>query len=147
MNIAIILLIIDWLVFNYIFKYQRVTLILSRKHTGDSNAEYQMLLSPNWIGIMGWSVNLLHIGTAVAFFMVYGWLYAVLYLMLSFVGYGFFDALIPFPSTKYYFKIIINGLSRDISKDKSPINKVELEKVLQAVKQTQKSEFTLRGVK
>lgn len=140
MNIAIIMLIVDWLVFNYVFKYQRVTLILSRKHTGSSSTEYQMLLSPNWVGLMGWLINILHFGTAIAFFMIYGWLFAVLYLILSYVGYGFIDALVPFPSTKYYFKLIKNSVQNDIKKEKNVINKIELEKVLALVKGTEKQE-------
>lgn len=140
MNIAIIMLIIDWLVFNYVFKYQRVTLILSRKHTGASSAEYQMLLTPNWVGIMGWMINVLHIGTAVAFFIIYGWLFAVLYLLLSYVGYGFIDALVPLPSTKYYFRLIKNSIQNDIKKEKNNVNKIELEKVLTLVKNTEKQE-------
>jgi len=139
MNIAILLLIVDWLVFNYVFKYQRVTLMLSRKHTGASSAEYQMLLTPNWVGILGWLTKLLHLGTAVAFFMVYGWFFAVFYLLLSFVGYGLIDAFVPFPSTQHYFKLIKNSISNDISSAKSPMHIIELEKVLQAVKQTEKS--------
>ncbi|MHB8840688.1 MAG: hypothetical protein ACYC56_02670 [Candidatus Aquicultor sp.] len=135
MNIAIVLLIVDWLIFNYVFKYQRVTLLLSREHTGASNPEYQMLLTPNWVGIMGWLTRLLHLGTAVAFFVVYGWLFAILYLLLSFFGYGLIDALIPFPSTRYYFKLIKNSISNDINNAKNPGHKVELEKILQAVKQ------------
>lgn len=138
MNIAILLLIADWLVFNYVFKYQRVTLMLSRKHTGASSAEYQMLLTPNWVGIMGWLTKLLHLGTALAFFMVYGWLFAVLYLLLSLVGYAFIDAFIPLPSTQYYLKLIKNSISNDISNAKDPMLRIELEKALQVVKQVEK---------
>lgn len=141
MNIAIILLAIDWLIFNYVFKYQRVTLILSRIHRGLNSAEYQALLTPNWIGIMGWLVNILHILSAIAFFITYGWIIAVLYLILSFVGYGLIDVVIPLPSTHYYFRLIKKSLGNDIKNSKNTSQKKELDEILQKVKDTEKVKF------
>lgn len=138
MNIAIIMLIIDWFVFNFVFKYQRVTLMLSRKNIGEGNTEYQMLLSPNWIGILGWVVNILHILGVIAFFIVYGWVYAILYLILSFAGYGILDIVIPIPSRHYYFGLIKKSLQNDIKNQKNIAQKKTLEKILQSVKDTEK---------
>ena len=143
MNIAIILLVIDWLVFNYVFKYQRITLILSRKYTGKGSVEYQKLLTPNWIGVIGWLVNILHISTAIAFFMIYGWVEAVFYLLLSFIGYGIIDAFIPLPPTGYYIELIKKSLRADIKNSKKTIQKNELEKILQMVIDAEKVEYNI----
>lgn len=129
MNIALILLIVDWLVFNYTFKYQWVTRDLSRKHTSVESPEYQMILSPTWLGIMGWLVNLLHICTAVAFFLVYGWIFAVLYLILSFFGYGLIDFIVPFPSRHYCLGLIKKSIRNDINKTDSVVQKIQLHRL------------------
>ena len=139
MNIAIALLIVDWLLFNYVFKYQRVTLELSRLQLGQSSSKYQMLLTPNWVGVLGWLMNLLHIVTAVAFFVIYGWLYAAGYLLLSFIGYSLIDFIIPYPTKRYFLRLIKNYLSKEDKRQKNTDHKEFLDNALKFIKDYEKS--------
>jgi len=136
--VLIVLIIIDWVVFNYTFKYQRTTLELSRMHLGTGNAHYQAILSPTWLGLVGWLVNLLHLAPVILFFLIYGWIWALLYLLISFLGFGAIDAFIAFPTKKYYFQLIKKSLKNDINKTKNKKQKITLKKVLKEVTKTEK---------
>lgn len=117
MNVALILIIIHWILFHYTFEFQRITLALARLQNDKDTKDYQILLSPNWIGLLGWTLNIVHIVAVILVFLYYGWIFAIIYLALTFLGiYSIIGYYIPFPPKKHFFKIIKNNLLNKIKR-------------------------------
>jgi hypothetical protein len=75
MSVLLLLIIIRILLAAFVFRFQRVTLNLSRKHMGIGTPKYQQLLTHAWMGILGWLST--------------GWLVVKPYgLLLVGTGYG-----------------------------------------------------------
>ena len=125
MNIAIILIIIHWILFHYTFEFQRITLTLARQQDIENTKDYQIILTPTWMGILGWTLNIIHILAIILVYLYHGWIIAIIYAVLSYFGfYSFIGFYIHYPSKKHYFSIIKRHLLGEIKKGKIEITSI-----------------------
>lgn len=134
----IILILFDFFLTHYVFEFQRVTLILSRRHIGSGSSEYQIILTPTWMGGLGWLSTIIHIVTGVLMYINYGWLFLLIYLSFVFAFYALIGTLVPFPTTAYYFQVIKKHLSKEIAGKKA--NSDLLVQLLKFVEDTERAE-------
>ena len=133
MNITTALILVHFLLFVYTFRFQRTTLGISRQALGQGSAQYQGVLTPSWMGILGWAQTGLYIIAIVMVFLTYGWLYAIGYVVGSQIGYSMFDAITPFPSYTYCFNVIKRHINSEMAKANDDEARQSLEMILASV--------------
>ncbi|MDP3724199.1 MAG: hypothetical protein Q8R11_01040 [bacterium] len=123
-----ILLLVLFLIYSgiafYTFRFQRVTLSISRKLLDYGDTNTQMILTPNWVGILGWISTGLLLVNGVLFFVFYGWVYILMLSFFHFFGLAILEKFSPIPPYGYFFEIIEKHLGNEIknSKDKEKEN-------------------------
>jgi len=127
-----ILLFAYFVINTFIFRFQRTTLMISRKIKiiGVGGPNLQLILTPNWVGLLGWISQGLWIIISILLFFQFGWVFTLIFFLYVFIGVGFFDFITPFPSHNRCFKIIENNLNKEIQKASYLIRKGEPEKLL-----------------
>jgi hypothetical protein len=115
MTIFIIVLLIIYFISNiFVFRFQRTTLNISRAIIDYGDSNIQALLTPNWIGLLGWIDRGLWIILCPLLFIQFGWISVIIFLLYVFIGGAFIDVITPFPSYNQCFKIIEKSLNKDI---------------------------------
>ena len=137
-DFVIVLIVIHFFLFVYTFRFQRTTLGLSREHLGQGTSKYQQILTPTWMGILGWFQTILYVSAIISVFFVYGWLFAVGYILISQVGFTLVDGITPIPSYTHCFKTIKNHLLKEIHLTNDEEMKNGLRKVLVQVVASEK---------
>ena len=131
--IVFILLGIFFVNYIFIFRFQRVTLNISRILMGTVSDNVQMFLTPNWIGILGWLNKLLIIVLSIMILTVFNWMWLVIFIFFTFFGMGLFDFITIWLSYKQCFNIIRKSISSDITKSKNPNDIEYLKQLLKRV--------------
>lgn len=128
---VLILILVKIILTTFVFRFQRTTLSISRKVLGVGNANFQSILTPNWIGILGWADTGLSILLIGLIFIKFGWLWALLAIAFIIFGATIIDVISPIPSYKLCFNLIKRSLKNDITKEDE--NNEKLEQVLDLV--------------
>jgi len=106
---------------------------------GLGNSNIQALLSPTWLGLLGWANTILCIVISVSLFLELGWFYLSIFLIYVFVGTALIDVITPIPSYNRCFEIIENSLSKDIKKALDVDEKLLLLKLLNKIREIKKN--------
>jgi len=128
-----ILLFLYFLIVTFVYRFQRTTLSISRSILGIGNPNIQSLLTPPWIGLLGWISQALWIIVAILLFFYFGWGFSLIFLSYVFLGVAFVDFISPLPSYNQCFKIIEKSLKKDINTTLDPNQKEALVSLLNEV--------------
>lgn len=105
----------------YTFRFQRTTLSISREILGHGDPGLQLVLTPNWMGVLGWIGTALLVINIVLFFIYFGWIWALGILGYGFIFGAFVDMVTPLPSYNHCFNIIEKELQNQIKKLKNRV--------------------------
>lgn len=72
-----------------------------------------MMLTPNWMGVLGWAGTALLVLNVVLVFIAFGWVYSLLLIFYAFVLGALVDAITPLPSYTHTFNIIGRHLEQE----------------------------------
>jgi hypothetical protein len=109
-----LLLIVQFSINTLVFRFQRTTLGISRLLFGVGDAKVQSLLTPDWIGLLGWLNSALSIILIILILICFDWLLAIIFVFYLLIGAVIVDFITPLPSYKQCFNIIKNSLKNDI---------------------------------
>lgn len=126
-----IVFILYFLINTFVFRFQRTTLSISREHLGQNYPKYQMILTPKWVGVLGWINKLLMLFSVVFAFVFYGLVSIFLVLLYSFIGTALVDTITPWPSYSKCFEIIEKWFTQDKS-----LSKKDREEILKLIRLT-----------
>lgn len=98
----------------YVFFYQRTTLKIARVLDIANKNEAQMVLTPSWMGALGWTSTIGFYGSVIYLWVQWGFWIALAGLLFSHL----FFAVVPIPSN-YFYKIVIDHLQSEIKKAKN----------------------------
>jgi len=143
-DIIIPLLLTYFIINTFAFRFQRTTLSISRSILNVGKAEFQALLTPVWIGLLGWISQALWIIISILLFLQFGWIQALVFLLYVFMGTAFFDSITPLPSYNQCFNIIEKNLKKGVNKSKNLLQKIGLEEILEKI-QTIKKEYKIKN--
>lgn len=113
----VIFIVINILLSMYTFRFQRTTLSIARNmgaHGITNQGNVQLLLTPNYLGYISY-LNVV-IGACAFALIVFstGWVYAIIYLLLTWLGLGITDIFIPFPTYKHCLDLIEKHLNSEV---------------------------------
>lgn len=111
------------------FRFQRTTLSLSREHLGAGDTNYQTLLTPNWMGALGWINSALLVVNIILFLVFYGWVWSLLIIACGLALTGIFDAFTPLPTYSHCFDVVSKHLGKEEKRAKKEDNKELLETI------------------
>ncbi len=115
----------------YVFMFQRATLTIARVIEILPIAQVQAILTPNWVGAIGWIST---IGLYAS--LVYIWLqHGLLWALGAFVASHLLTAVIPIPSV-YFYNLVLRHLTKEISREKDNEKKeifVELQETVKKI--------------
>lgn len=112
----------------YVFLFQRVTLSIARLAEGVSRNDTQMILTPNWMGILGWISSIGFYGSLIYLWLDIGILWAVGGFVLSQIIF----AIVPIPQN-YYFGIITKHLTKEMTNSKKIENRLIFASLLKRI--------------
>lgn len=106
---VITFLILQFLVWQFVFSYQRIALKTARRVSDTADFDIhqcQLALTPNWIGTLGWISRFLSVCAVILVFLEYGIVWSVtlaacIYLGVYALFSGFFEHLIYKKSTTW----------------------------------------------
>lgn len=98
----------------YTFRFQRTTLSISREILGRGDPDLQLVLTPNWMGVLAWSGTALLVINLVLFFIYFGWIWALGILGYGFIFGAFVDMVTPLPPYYHCFNIVERELNKRI---------------------------------
>lgn len=106
----------------YVFAFQRATLTLGRLIQPEHVSKVQLILTPNWMGALGWTTTIGFYGSLVFVGFEHGWLWAICGWVLSQILYS----IVPIPS-KHFYGLIKQHLIKTVKKlDKDPELRAQL---------------------
>jgi len=94
--------------------YQRTTLTIARILENLPISEVQIILTPTWVGILGWVTTIGFYGSLVLIWLQLGILWAV----LGFIVSHLLGAVIPIPSA-YFYGLVIKHLQSEVKRNKN----------------------------
>ena len=98
----------------YLFRFQRTTLQISRKlNDGFRSIDLQNAMTPTWMGVLGWGRMLAGIALSVLIWLVWGWLALAGFLAYKFLLGAWVDFISPMPTYGHCIKRIETTLARD----------------------------------
>jgi hypothetical protein len=106
----------------YVFKFQRMTLGIVRKHRARGIDVYQELLTPNWKGSLGLIYTLFTTGLIFWTFLSFSWGFFFSFWILTWMVKWSIQFLVPVPTAQHYHKIMDQCLTDDMFKDVSLIS-------------------------
>lgn len=95
------------IIFTVVFMYQRTTLNIARKMNKRNVMEMQLILTPNWIGLLGWTSYGVYIGCILV-----GLKHGLLMGILAFVLTIIITSVVPIPY-KQLLGIVIDHLEKE----------------------------------
>ncbi len=110
---ALIVFGIFFLIHTYVFMYQRTTLTIARAMGNVPITQIQTVLTPNWMGLLGWVSTIGLYGSYVLIWLQIGWLWAVGLFILNHLA----SAIIPIPSG-YFYNVVEKHLEKEIKNQK-----------------------------
>jgi len=119
--IAFLIFAIFFLIHTYVFMYQRTTLTIARAMGNVPIMQVQTILTPNWMGLLGWISTFGLYGSYILIWLQVGWLWAIGLFILNHLS----SAVIPIPS-KYFYNIVEKHLVEEIKRQKGKEERGEL---------------------
>lgn len=93
--------------------FQRATLTIARVIEILPIAQVQAILTPNWVGAIGW-ISTIGLYASI----VYIWLqHGLLWSLGTFIGSHLLTAVVPIPSS-YFYNLVLRHLRQEISREK-----------------------------
>lgn len=126
---SVILFFVILVVQTYVFMYQRATLTIARVVEILPITQIQAVLTPNWVGAVGWISTIGLFGSFVYLWLQHGLLWAI----GAFIGSQLFTAIVPIPS-KYFYNLVLRHLRQEISREKDNEKKEIYEDLQETVK-------------
>ena len=121
-GLIIFIVVSHWMLFHYVFEFQRITLALARKNAPDNTENYQTTLTPRWVDFLSLIMTIFHVSAIVAILYFFGWIVAIIYAFATYFGvYSLVGFYIPFPPKEHYFRKIKNHLLNEIRQGKLDI--------------------------
>ena len=103
----------------FTFRFQRTTLSICRALYGQNDPRVQTVMTPVWLGLLGWThTALIFVMTGVLWYF-YGWLFGVAAFLYGFAGLALLDLISPLPTYRFCFKLIEAELDRHTKTDTS----------------------------
>ena len=115
----------------FLYRFERPTLGIARKM---GNRKLQATLTPTWVTIIYWSNFILLIGLPILIFREFSWLWALIFLIYSFIITPVINIFLPIPSYKSCFTMIKRGLQKDAKQSKDEMRKLVFSQLLEVVK-------------
>lgn len=117
-NTAILVLVVVFVANSvFTFRFQRTTLGICRELFGRRDTRVQILMTPPWVGFLGWSHTALFIAVTAVLWITYGWPFGLGALVYGFVGLAVVDMVSPLPTYRFCFKLIEGELDKHASAD------------------------------
>jgi hypothetical protein len=104
----------------YVFRFQRTTRGVSHELVGVTDPRLQILVTPNWMGALGWLSTALWIIATILTWVAFGWLGGVGVVIYAFIFGALTDIVSPFPTYTHCFNVIESALRsgpRDLAVD------------------------------
>ncbi|HUE70094.1 MAG TPA: hypothetical protein VMP01_04325 [Pirellulaceae bacterium] len=121
---ALLLVMLDMTLSHYVFRFQRTTLFLARKCAPQEVTNAQLLMTPIWMGVLGWLHTALALGTIVLVYFAFGWLWTGAWILYLLILSAVVDRLCPIPPYEHCLTLIEGELTRP--KSRSVIERVQL---------------------
>ncbi len=106
----------------YVFMYQRTTLTIARvirdRVSNTPITQVQLLLTPNWIGLLGWTSTIGLYGSLI----LIGWQINVLLAIGILIATHVSHAIIPIPS-EYFYELVKKHLHKEQRQQNDKENK------------------------
>lgn len=128
--VALLIFAIFFIVHLYVFMYQRATLTITRAMGNVSIAQVQMVLTPNWMGVLGWISTFGLYGSYILIWLQVGLIWAIALFILNHL----ISAIIPIPS-KYFYNLVEKHLEKEIKGNKNKEQRAALIVFFAQVKQ------------
>jgi hypothetical protein len=106
----LVVYILSLIIFLYAFMFQRTTLQIARVLNAPIS-ETQMILTPNWMGALGWVGTIGAYGVLILIWTSFGIATALLGLVVNLT----ISVILPIPY-QYFFKMVLNHLNSEINK-------------------------------
>ncbi len=110
----------------YVFRFQRTTRGISQLLADDVSRSVQMVLTPTWLGVLGWLSTMLGVVTTVVVWFEWGWIGLGMFLLYALVGDALVDVVSPLPTYRHCFDVIEREL-------RSSPDATHAEQILEAV--------------
>ena len=82
----------------YVFRFQRTTLGITRQIGGGMSSNLQIALTPGWVGALGWLSKLVMLAAGFMVWRTWGWIPLSGFALYAFVLGSFADVMSPFPT-------------------------------------------------
>lgn len=100
--------------FQYVFRFQRTTLGITRLVGGGRRTvDLQVAMTPDWVGTLGWISTLAMIVAGFMVWRTWGWLPLGGFALYVVVLAPSVDVISPFPTYRHCFQVIERVLERD----------------------------------
>ncbi|OGJ68031.1 hypothetical protein A3B61_00310 [Candidatus Peribacteria bacterium RIFCSPLOWO2_01_FULL_53_10] len=106
----------------FCFRFQRVTLAVSRKlkesedtYRNKKTNKLQSFMTPTWLGALGWLSTLLLIAAFFLIFVAFGWMWALGVVLYAFVGGAIVDVITPIPSYQYCLELAQKEIRKSLA--------------------------------
>ena len=119
-SIAVLALIVVFVANSmFTFRFQRTTLGICRELFGHNDKKVQILMTPPWVGFLGWFHTALIVVVTGVLWLTYGWPFGLGALIYGFAGLAVVDVVSPLPTYRFCFKLIESELDKHASTDTS----------------------------
>lgn len=117
-----------WPLSHYVFSFQRLTLSMARLNNYPIQ-EFQLLVSPTWMGALAWFCHLGILGAAGLIVYVHGWILAVIYLVFTFT----FSGVLPLFHFNHFYGMILSELHKALTKCDTDAERESLDQVINSI--------------
>ena len=90
----------------YVFRFQRTTRSVSQLLVGHVDRSLQTVLTPNWMGALGWFSTGLAVATGFCAWLVFGWLAVLGVAGYALVIAALVDVVSPLPTYRHCFDVM-----------------------------------------
>lgn len=131
MGVLILLVLFFYVVSNtFVFRFQRTTLSLSMAVTKKDVPNVQKMMTPVWVGALGWVNTIILIALFIYFVVTSSWLWLATLLLYAFVGTAIIDRFIPLPSYRLCTELVMSGLRKDLNKHAVAGDEIEKARIM-----------------
>jgi hypothetical protein len=100
----------------YLFRFQRVTRSLARSvFSGADQVNGQIIMTPTWVGMLGWMLLPFNAAIAIGFIWLVGWTAGLIWLTYAFLGVALVNWVTPLPSYEHCFELVESSVRGDDS--------------------------------
>lgn len=103
----------------FTFRFQRTTLEIARKLSNGADRKtigaYQILMTPIWMGALGWIHTALMIVLPLVLWWQYSWIHALGFLVIGTAGLAIFASILPLPTPAFCLRLIMSEIDKGIA--------------------------------